>query len=302
MVEIYEIYADESWTHGGVPQNRYWRIFGGIFGKQSDLDRLDTELRHAIARHGLRGEVKWGHISAANLGAYIELVDILFQSIERGEAKYRQMFLDRSFVRVPRHDEAKESELTVQFKLYYQFLKHAFGIEYLPPALDDDSIDLLIRLDSHTSQQHTARLTDFARNLPHFVNRPDLSVFVTFVNSKRVPRLQICDLLMGAAGSYGNKMHKRRRPGQRGMTHKQKLRLELAKHIYDGLRAIDADDRGSRAFSWFESTGHNGSIENRYHHKVRIWKFMPHRHVRDAGWQNDNLDAQGRYLGPIIRP
>ncbi|MFQ5957810.1 MAG: hypothetical protein ACE5LF_00425 [Alphaproteobacteria bacterium] len=210
------------------------------------------------------------------------------------------MFLDRSYVRVPRHGDPEESELTGQFKLYYQFLKHAFGLRYLPLAPDGGRTHVLIRLDAHTSQQHTSRLETFATELPRILERPDLSIQVTFHNSKRVPRLQICDLLMGAAGSYGNKMHKKRLPGRRGMTRKQRLRLAMCNQIYNGLRSIDAEDRGTRAFNWFETTGRDGSWENLFNHKVRIWKFVPHRHVRDRGWQNDNLDTQGNYQGPII--
>ena len=212
------------------------------------------------------------------------------------------MFLDRSYVWVPKRGDPEETELTIQFKLYYQFLKHAFGLQYVPRDPNDDQIDLYVRLDTHTSQRHTDQLRSFAGAFPRILNRRDFSVRVTFHNSSRVPRLQICDLLMGAAGSYGNRMHKRRRAGQRGMTQKQQLRLNFCKHIYQRLRQIDAAERGSKAFNWFETTGLDGTVENLFHHKVRIWKFIPKRHVRDKGWQNDHLDKQGYYQGPDIVP
>lgn len=52
---IHEIYADEAWTHGGLPPNRYWCFFGGIMGLAPDLDRLDTELRAIKAV----GQARW---------------------------------------------------------------------------------------------------------------------------------------------------------------------------------------------------------------------------------------------------
>ncbi len=302
MATTYEIYADEAWTHGGEPPNRYWRIYGGIFGVQSNLDRLDTRLRSVIAAYGVRGEVKWGKLNAINYDCYVHLANLIFDEIEEGNVKYRQMFLDRSYVWVPKRGDPEETELTIQFKLYYQFLKHAFGLQYVPRDPNDDQIDLYVRLDSHTSQRHTDQLRSFAGAFPRILNRRDFSVRVTFHNSSKVPRLQICDLLMGAAGSYGNRMHKKRRAGQRGMTQKQQLRLNFCKHIYQRLRQIDAAERGSKAFNWFETTGLDGTVENLFHHKVRIWKFIPKRHVRDKGWQNDHLDKQGYYQGPDIVP
>lgn len=141
---------------------------------------------------------------------------------------------------------------------------------------------------------------DLVERLPDTLTVPSLFTKARFVNSKHLLRLQLCDLLMGAAGSHGNRMHLRRLPGKRGMTQKQKWRHEMAKYIYNHLRSLDATERGSKAFSWFESTGHDGEIENRLKHKLRIWKFIPKNFQRNAGWENDNLDPQGRYLGPQI--
>lgn len=300
MTKLYEIYADEAWTHGGQPLNRYWCFHGGIFGTQESLDRLDTSLLGVVKKHGVCGEVKWSNLNAGNYTCYVEWVDCLIDNIQNNDIKYRQLFLDRSYVWVPKHGEEPLREIDVQFKIYYQFLKHAFGIKYIPADEGGQGIKLFIRLDNHSSQKNKDQLVRFAEILPRTLARPDLSISVTFHNSSKARRLQICDLIMGAAGSYGNKMHKKRAPGKRGMTPKQKLRLSLCKHVYDSLRNLDADARGSKAFSWFETTGHEGALSNRYHHKMRIWKFIPKRHDRDEGWQNDNLDLQGNYQGPQI--
>ena len=90
-------------------------------------------------------------------------------------------------------------------------------------------------------------------------------------------------------------MHLRREANRRGMTKKQKWRCEMAAYIYNYFRRLDASDRGSEAFNWFESTGLNGDYRNRLKHKLRIWKFIPKKFQRDEGWQNKNLDSQGRY-------
>jgi hypothetical protein len=88
--------------------------------------------------------------------------------------------------------------------------------------------------------------------------------------------------------------------GQRGMSPKQAIRLDLAKYIYGKLREVSQSDRGSNSFNWFNTTGKDGDLQNRLLHKIRIWRFEPIGCQIDEGWQNDNLDSQGNYLGPKI--
>lgn len=298
----YEIFADEAWTHGGIPLNRYFCFYGGIFGLASDLDRLDQELRRILKAHGARGEVKWSHLTTRTERLFREMVECLGRHIASNKVRYRQMFCDRACVRDSVPGEAEVSDLDVQFKLCYQFLKHAFGLKHLPAPAPGSKHEILIRLDTHSSQRHKDELIKFTENLPSVLGRPDIEVRVTFVDSAHVPRIQICDLLMGAAGSYGNKMHRRRAPGQRGMSAKQSLRLEFARFVYNKLREISCGERGTQAFNWFESTGKDGDWSNRLHHGIRIWKFLPRKYRIDRGWQNDHLDRQGMFVASDLSP
>lgn len=298
MSESYEIYADEAWVHCNPPLNRYWCFFGGILGRSADLDRLDTSLRDIKSKHGIHSEVKWKKLSSSNIDCYKEMVDSLIMYLANGSIKYRQMFVDRSYVIKRQPTEDSPSEIDTQFKLYYQYIKHSFGLEYLPQNADRTGV--LIRLDNHSSQAHKQRLVSFCEALPGYLGRLDLEIRVTFIDSRKSPRLQICDVLMGAAGSHGNNMHKKREAGQRGMTPKQRLRHDMCLFIYNKLKVLDAQTRGSKAFNWFETTGHGGNPQNRLHHSLRIWKFIPKNHVIDRGWPNDHLDKQGHYIAPDL--
>jgi len=230
---------------------------------------------------------------------YRELLDEFFACLETRNVKYRQLFLDRMHVRISDPLEDEPSDLDIQFKIYYQFLKHHFGLKFLPQA--EHGFDrVYIRLDEHSSQKHKERLKSFAEGLPGIIKRTDLLFHVSFVESRRHLRLQICDLIMGASGSYGNRMHLKRQPGILRMTSKQKLRRDLAKYIYEKLKSISMAERGSGSFNWFYSTGNDGKAENSLLHKIRIWKFEPTRCLIDEGWINENLDPQGNYLGPKI--
>jgi len=298
LPSVYDLYADEGWTHSSPPLRRYWCFYGGVFGPEAALDRLDTALLAVIRRFGLRGEVKWSNLSEQNVECYISLVDTFFDVLRKEDIRYRQMFLDRSFVWLPQHGATPVSELESQFKLYYQFLKHAFGLRYLPVDRAEGAIRINLHLDNHSNQDLKSRLIDFVANLPRLLGREDIQINVTFMESSKSRRLQICDLLMGAAGSHGNQMQKQRRGGRRGMSNKQRVRDRVCRHIYNHLRKLDSDTRNTRAFNWFETTGHDGSKANRYHHKARVWKFIPARHRKDFGWENSDLDAQGNYVKP----
>ncbi|MGJ0628030.1 DUF3800 domain-containing protein [Xenorhabdus bovienii] len=287
----YQIFADEAWTHGTPPPNRYHCFFGGIMGLESNIDSLQTALMRVKSHFDILQEVKWSNVSPKNELYYIALIDCLKHYILNNDIKYRQMFRDRSFHVV---QTEQESELDIQFKLYYQYIKNVFGIKHLP--IDPNGTEILIRLDGHSSEKHKNKLKQFVEDLPRFFNREDITVNVTYENSSHSLRLQVCDLMMGAAGYYGNKFHLRRENDRRGMTKKQKIKQKVAKYIYEALKDIDAQSRGSKAFNWFESTGMDGDTINLLNHKIRIWKFIPEKYVINRGWHNDNLDKQGRFM------
>ncbi|ARA78335.1 DUF3800 domain-containing protein [Pectobacterium brasiliense] len=287
----YQIFADEAWTHGTPPPNRYHCFFGGILGLESEVDRLQTALTKIKLSNGITQEVKWSNVSPRNVKYYKELIDCLKYHLLNHDVKYRQMFRDRAFHHDPDPDD---TELDIQFKIYYQYIKHIFGCKHIP--VDPSGTTILIRLDGHSSEKHKNKLREFLEDLPRVWKRADITVTVTYENSENSIRLQVCDLVMGAAGYYGNKFHLRRPSGKRGMTSKQKIKLDMAKYIYNTIKDIDAKTRGSKAFNWFESTGMGGDPENSFNHKLRIWKFIPEQHRINKGWQNDNLDKQGMFI------
>ena len=295
----YEIHADEAWTHNGNPLKRYWCFIGGLFGSVGDLDRLDKQLRLLKLDHGIESEVKWSKITVDRLPGYTAFIDCVFDFLWKHEIRYRQIFLDRSYVHYDNYQKDPKNlyNLDVQFKVYYQLIKHHFGIKSMPSHRDGAKIYL--RLDDFSSQKHKDRLEGFVNDLPQRLERPDIQFAISYVNSARNLRIQICDLLMGAAGSYGNKMHDERSKGRRGMSEKQKIRLKLCKHIYDHLRKLSCGERGTHAFNWFESTGAS-SPEDGYKNKVRIWKFIPKAYLKDKGWENDHLGKAGLYIRPAI--
>ena len=284
----FAIYADEAWTHE-KPLNRYHFFFGGLLGSCSEMQELELCLKNLQNKHNDRREVKWSNLSKRNYNLYIDFINCFKNFILFKNIKYRQMFKDRSFHYT---NDPLSNPLEAQYKLYYQFLKHSFGLKYIPNI--DSSI--CIYLDHHSNHAHQRALQEFVSSLPRLLNRKDLKIKISFINSRKSRILQLCDLLMGAAGYYGNKLHNRRNSGKIGMNSSQKLKLAFCKYVYNNLKDIDTIDRGSKAFNWFESTGTNLNSANHYNHKIRIWKFVPSQYIKNKGWENDHLDKHGNFV------
>ena len=300
MCKTFEVFADEAWTHNNpLSLRRYWCFLGGVFGTSEDMDRLHKPLAKIKNDYGLKGEVKWKRIDVQNIDAYKALINCFFTFLDDDNStiRYRQMHLDRSFVSVEAFQRNQKNlySLDVQFKVYYQFLKHHFGFKYLP----ERNAKIFIKLDDHSSHRHKKELEKFSNELPNILERKDLTVSIKYVKSSKHLRLQICDLLMGAAGSHGNKGSEIRKLGQRGMTQKQKVRHDFCKFVYNKFKVLNKNKRGAGAFNWFESTGIGSDMVNRYEHKARFWKFIPRMYYKDKGWENDHL-VKGVYQGPDI--
>lgn len=54
MAKVWEIAADEAFTHQTPPLNRYWCFFGGVCGSEAVLDRLEKRLENVVATFGCR--------------------------------------------------------------------------------------------------------------------------------------------------------------------------------------------------------------------------------------------------------
>ena len=299
MGRTYELCADEAWTHNNPPLNRYHCFIGGLFGERPDIDRLETNLFEIIQAHRYPLEVKWSNVSPEWLTLYKELTDTFFAHLTNSDIRYRQVFRDRSYIHVPETEAQELSSLDMEFRVYYYFLKEAFGLQYLPLA-ENHFDKIVMRLDTHSSKEHRKKLKELVERLPVLLGRTDLEIDLGHVCSSTLRRIQVCDVMLGAAGSYGNRQHQKRKAGQKGMSPYQKCRYELARHISTKFRILNNLTRGKGAFNWHESTGQDGNLKNRFLHKVRIWKFIPKNYQIDKGWQNDHLDPQGNYIAPDI--
>lgn len=117
----YIIFCDESAKWGKFFSNFY----GGLIVGSSQYDRITQRLNKAKTDLNFFGEVKWEKVTERYLSKYQELIDEFFDEIKNGNLKVRLMFRQNAHQPQGLTDDDREMEY---FKLYYQFIKHAFGL------------------------------------------------------------------------------------------------------------------------------------------------------------------------------
>ena len=282
MPKLLEIYADEAWTQQD-PLYRYHCFFGGIMAPPETMVDLENGIRKLKKEYKFRKEIKWTRTSPQTETFFIELIGLFkrFMLAESTNLKYRQLFLDRSIS----YRGEPETTLKSQYKVYYQFIKHSFGLLYA-----DIPIHLIINLDTHSSHMHKARLIEFADQLPRILRKEkSLKLDIRFVDSTQSLALQLCDLLMGASGYYGNNLYNLRKENQKRISKNQSAKKRIGKEVYDTLWIINNRTRGKKAFNWFETTGIDGDKANHFKHKLRIWKFEAHESIDRPEWSDKNF-------------
>jgi len=123
----YILFCDESDRSGAF----YSNFYGGVAVGASHYQRVTDRLNQKKAELHLFGEVKWESISEPYANKYIALMETFFEAVATGQVRVRIMFRQSAHVAPQLTTEQRDNEF---FLLYYQFLKHGFGVAHLPPA------------------------------------------------------------------------------------------------------------------------------------------------------------------------
>ena len=121
----YVIYCDESASKG----SSYSNFYGGVLVRSCDLIGAVVRMQDKKAELNLHQEVKWQKVTTAYLEKYCSLVNAFFDLVKQDRIKVRIMFTQNCF---PAQDLEQYHREHEYFLLYYQFVKHAFGL--LSPA------------------------------------------------------------------------------------------------------------------------------------------------------------------------
>jgi hypothetical protein len=268
MALEYIIYCDESEESGPFFSNFY----GGALVRSVDLDSVREALEQRKLNLNLFGEVKWNKITENYANKYIDLLDTFFDLIASGKIKIRIMFTQNTNVAknlTRRHIDEK------YFILYYQFLKHAFGLHCSP--VESGGVTLRIYPDqlpdtAEKAAQFRSYVVALGRT-PQFRHRK-ISVKpenVSDVVSHEHVVLQCLDIVLGAMWFRLNDMHKAKvGPRKRGKRTKAKERVY--NHINARIRAI------YKNFNIGTSTARPTETST-WDHPYRHWLFVPKERI-----------------------
>ena len=261
----YLIYSDESHKKGSYFSNFY----GGALLEYKNLENFNLCLNKKKEELNLLSEVKWSKVTAQYLNKYIELIDTFFNYIINNDIKIRIMFRQNAFVPQNLTYEKIDNQY---FLLYYQFIKHSFGLDYCNKDFEHTHITLKLFFDQlpdtkekcNDFKHHILRLNSYLNLNNIFINKEDIAE----IDSKKHVILQCMDIILGAMNFKLNGLDKIKIEGtnRRGKTTIAKEKL--FKNILANIRKIIP------GFNIGISTGDRGNVKNRWLDPYRHWNFI----------------------------
>jgi hypothetical protein len=159
------------------------------------------------------------------------------------------------------------------FRLYYQFIKHAFGLKHRPPAAG--SAKLRLYFDAFPATKEAA--TQFKGFLLALKDNPEIHKAgftlamedITEFRSHDHVLAQCLDIVLGAMAFRLNNKHKEIPVGQKRRGKRTVAKEKLYKTILAGIC------RMSPHFNIGVSTGTPGGPQDRWTAAYRHWRFIP---------------------------
>jgi len=262
----YIIYCDES-EKSGV---RYSNFYGGALVRLQDIreviDRIDTKKLEL----NLYREVKWQKVTTSYLEKYCFLMDEFLDLVKADKVKLRVMFTQNDLQPQNLQSYHREHEY---FILYYQFIKHAFGLRYSNES--GSPIEIRIYFDKLPDTQEKSELfKDFVYGINCWPDFKKAKVQIlrdqlAEVTSHKHVILQCLDVVLGAMQFRLNNKHKTKTAGSKRRGKRTIAKEKLYKHINNKVREIYP------GFNIGITTGLQGNIANCWKHSYRHWLFRP---------------------------
>lgn len=260
------IYCDESEKSG----SRYSNFYGGALVRLQDINEVIERIVSKKNELNMFGEAKWQKVTTSYLDKYCSLMDEFFDLVMVDKIKVRIMFTDNNFQPQNLGQYHRKNEY---FILYYQFIKHAFGLRY--SNVSNNPINIRIYFDKLPD---TREKSESFKGFVYGINRwPEfkkakikiLREQLAEVTSHKHVVLQCLDIILGAIQFRLNNKHKFKVPGTRKRGKRTIAKEKLYKHINHKIREIYP------RFNIGITTGLHGDLANRWKHSYRHWKFTP---------------------------
>ncbi len=260
------VFCDESTVDG----RRFSNFYGGLLVGSSQYERITRRFDELKARLNLHGEVKWAKVTGPYLEKYETLVKCLFEELRAGHLKIRIMFRQNSHVATGLTEDQIEG---AYFRLYYQFIKHAFGFQFRKPQKEKVSLRLYFDAFPET-REAVQQFKGYIHALGRSLEFTEGGVFlmeenITEVRSHDHSLLQMLDIVLGAMSFRLNNLHKEKPPNSYRRGKRTVAKEKLYKLILSEIHTLHP------RLNIGISTGTPGGIQQRWTHPYSHWMFKP---------------------------
>lgn len=262
----YIIFCDESEKEGKY----YSNFYGGLLVGASQYERITKRLNAIKQELNLFGEVKWEKVTERYLPKYEILMQHFFEEVAGGNVKVRIMFRQNAFK--PRGLTPEQIEMQY-FLLYYQFIKHAFGLEFIAPS--EDGTKLRLYFDQFPeSRENVERFKGYLLALQKSKKFTTTNVIlrkedVTEIRSHDHVLLQCLDVVLGSMAFRLNDKHKEKPLGKTRRGKRTRAKEALYKTILGEIRKIHP------SFNIGVTTSSSGNLRGRWENPYLHWRFQP---------------------------
>lgn len=262
------LYCDESDSSG----RHFGNFYGGALVESIHQQEVIARLVSTQQRLNLLGEIKWQKITEPYAQKYIEFISTVFELIREGKIKIRIMFTQNYFSAHRLTEKQREEGF---FLLYYQFIKHAFGLRYAGRSQEKTGVRIYFDKLPDTAEK-CAAFKGFVTGLSHNSDFRRAGVQIrqeqmAEVDSKEHVILQGLDVVLGAMQFRLNDKHKEKPEGSRTRGKRTIAKERVYKHI---LSEICKTYDGKR-FNIGISTGMPGGMPDLWLNPYRHWLFKP---------------------------
>lgn len=265
----YIIYCDESAKRGP----RFSNFYAGAIVKAGDRQAIESRLTDKKEELNLKSELKWTKITENYEEKYIEFINEYFSFIASGRIKFRLMFTQNIYDPVRLTKEQRESQY---FLLYYQMIKHAFGLKYSNPN-SLDHIRFSVFLDELPDKSEKSRA--FKRYISSLGDSRFLSGCnielppedIAEIDSRKHNIIQGVDIILGAMQFRLNGFHKAKPEGKRV----RGKRTRAKERVYEHVNRLVRDIRPN--FNIGITSGSPYGLHSRWRDEYRHWCFRSTR-------------------------
>lgn len=270
MDREYTIYCDESEKYGRF----YSNFYAGVMVGSSQRNRIISALESKKKELHLQGEIKWSKVTERYLEKYQALIRAFFTEVKAGHLRVRIMF--RQNVYQPQ-GLTEEDHKNGYFKLYYQFIKHAYGLPYTKLS---SPTRLRVYFDVFPENREAAsQFKGFllGLNRDKKIQKAGFSLRqedIAEVNSHDHVLLQCLDVVLGAIQFRLNEKHEEKISGSDMRAKRTIAKENLYNTILEEIRSIKENfDIGVSTFT------SNNTFKERWSEPYLHWSFVPRIHI-----------------------